>query len=62
MAALALVIVAVLIFLVTSNTKVFERRFEIHTYLEDSAAMAESAPVRLNGITVGAINHIRLTG
>jgi phospholipid/cholesterol/gamma-HCH transport system substrate-binding protein len=58
----ALVITAVLIFLLTSNTKFFEGRFYLRTYMEDSAAMAESSPVRLNGIMVGNIEHIKLTG
>lgn len=58
----ALAITAVLIFLLTSNTKLFEHRFQLRTYMEDSAALAESAPVRLNGIMVGNIDHIRLTG
>jgi phospholipid/cholesterol/gamma-HCH transport system substrate-binding protein len=58
----ALIITAVLIFLLTSNTKLFEGRFYLRTYMEDSAAMAESSPVRLNGIMVGNIEHIRLTG
>jgi len=57
----AFVIIAVLIFLLTSNTKFFERRFRLRTYMEDSAAMAEGDPVRLNGILVGNIEHIRLT-
>lgn len=57
----ALVITAILIFLLTSNTKFFERRFHLRTYMEDSAAMAEGAPVRLNGILVGNIDHIHLT-
>ena len=61
-AAAALFIAGALILLLTSNTKVFERRFHLRTFLEDSAAMAESAPVRLNGIPVGDIKHIRLTG
>jgi len=58
----ALLIAGALILLLTSNTKVFERRFHLRTFMEDSAAMAESAPVRLNGIPVGDISHIRLTG
>lgn len=57
----AFVITAILIFLLTSNTKFFERRFRLRTYMEDSAAMAEGDPVRLNGILVGNIEHIRLT-
>ncbi len=60
--AAALAIAGVLIFLLTSNTKMFETRFHLRTYMEDSAALAESAPVRLNGIMVGNIDKIRLTG
>ncbi len=62
LAAAALVLAAVLIFLLTSSTKFFEGRFQLRTYMEDSAAMADSAPVRLNGILVGNIDHIVLTG
>ncbi len=62
LAAAALAIAAFLIFLLTSSTAVFQNKFEVRTYLEDSAAMAENAPVRLNGIAVGTIDHIKLTG
>jgi phospholipid/cholesterol/gamma-HCH transport system substrate-binding protein len=62
LALAALAIAAVLIFLLTSNTEFFEDRFILRTYMDDSAAMAESSPVRLNGIAVGNIEHIRLTG
>jgi len=55
-------IAAVLIWLLTSSKSLFESRFLLHTYLEDSAAMSEGSPVRLNGILVGNIEHIRLTG
>ena len=62
LAAAALSIAAVLIFLLTSNTHLFEGRFLLRTYMDDSAGMAESAPVRLNGILVGNIEHVRLSG
>jgi phospholipid/cholesterol/gamma-HCH transport system substrate-binding protein len=62
LAAAAMAIAAVLIFLLTSTSNPFERRFTIRTFVEDSAAMDESSPVRLNGIMVGNIEHIRLTG
>jgi phospholipid/cholesterol/gamma-HCH transport system substrate-binding protein len=58
----ALLIAGALILLLTSNTKFFERRIHLRTFMEDSAAMAESSAVRLNGIPVGDIEHIRLTG
>ena len=62
LAAAALAIAAVLIFLLTSNSALFESRFALRTYMEDSAALSESSPVRLNGITVGNIEHIKFTG
>jgi phospholipid/cholesterol/gamma-HCH transport system substrate-binding protein len=61
LASAALVLVAILIFLLTSNSNFLERRFELRTYVEDSAAMSDSSAVRLNGIAVGSIDHIKLT-
>ncbi len=58
----ALLITAVLIFLLTGNTNFFERYYSVRTYMEDSAGMTESAPVRLNGILVGTVKHVRLSG
>jgi phospholipid/cholesterol/gamma-HCH transport system substrate-binding protein len=62
LSAAAFAIAAVLIFLLTSNTKIFEGRFPLRTYMEDSAGMAQSAPVRLNGVLVGNIERVRLSG
>src|SRR5450432_1372724 len=61
-AAAAMVITAVLIFLLTSNTKFFEGRFHVRTYMDDSAGLPDSAPVRLNGILVGNIEKVKLSG
>jgi phospholipid/cholesterol/gamma-HCH transport system substrate-binding protein len=58
----ALIIAAVLIFLLTGNTSFFEGYYHVRTYMEDSAGMTESAPVRLNGILVGTVKHVRLSG
>ena len=57
----AFTIAAILIFLLTSSTSFFEGRFHVRTYMEDSAGMAESSPVRLNGILVGNIETVRLS-
>ena len=62
MALVALSILAVLIFLLTGSTSIFEREVTLRTFMEDSAGMAESSPVRLNGILVGKIEHVRLSG
>lgn len=57
----AMVVLAVLIFLLTGNKNIFERNVTIRTYMADGAGMTESTPVRLNGILVGSIQGIRLS-
>jgi phospholipid/cholesterol/gamma-HCH transport system substrate-binding protein len=62
MAAVAMVILAVLIFLLTGSGDLFARNTYIYTYMADSSAMLPSTPVRLNGITIGMIDHIAFSG
>lgn len=61
-AGLALVLAAVLIFLLTGQSSIFDTDFHIRTFMEDSAGMSSNAPVRLNGILVGHIDTVRLSG
>jgi phospholipid/cholesterol/gamma-HCH transport system substrate-binding protein len=56
------VIAAVLIFLLTGQSGLFQGEFHLKTYMEDSAGMATNAPVRLNGILVGHIGTVTLSG
>jgi phospholipid/cholesterol/gamma-HCH transport system substrate-binding protein len=58
----ALVILAVLVFVLTSSHGFFKSRTQIYTYLDDSAAVAIGSPVRLNGIDVGRISAVTLSG
>jgi phospholipid/cholesterol/gamma-HCH transport system substrate-binding protein len=58
----AMVILGVLIFLLTGNRSPFERDETVRTYMADGAGMTESTPVRLNGILVGAVLGIKLSG
>ncbi len=58
----ALAIVAVLIFLITGDRSFFEGESEVYTYLDDSAALADGAAVTLNGITIGKVKRIVLSG
>ncbi|MGO4883780.1 MAG: MlaD family protein [Bryobacteraceae bacterium] len=58
----AMVVLAVLIFLLTGNRNIFERNETVRTFMADAAGMTESTPVRLNGITVGAVGAIKLSG
>jgi phospholipid/cholesterol/gamma-HCH transport system substrate-binding protein len=62
MAVIALVVLAVLLILLTGSQNPFAKRIVIYTYLNDSAAMTEGASVRLNGILVGKVHKIGLSG
>ena len=62
LAIFALTILAVLIFLITGNTDIFQAKATIYTYMADAAALSTGAPVNLNGIPVGKVTAIRLSG
>src|SRR5579883_167772 len=61
-ATLAMLIGAVLIFLLTGQTHLFEGEFDLRTFMDDSAGMSDNATVRLNGIPVGHITKVSLSG
>ncbi len=58
----ALTILAIAVFLITGDYSFFEGNATIYTYLSDSAALTDGAPVSLNGITVGKVRQIALSG
>jgi len=62
LAVVALVILAVLIFLLTGNKNLFAKEVTIYTYLDDSAAVTEGSAVRLSGIAIGKIDRVALSG
>src|ERR1044071_9590035 len=62
MAIGAMIILAVLIFLLTGNTKVFSRQDELYTYMNDATGVTSGSPVRLNGILAGKVDNVALTG
>ena len=63
MAIVALLILAFLIILMSSVNPLFRRTTDVYTYLGDSVAMTEGAtPVRLNGIPIGKVKKIELSG
>jgi phospholipid/cholesterol/gamma-HCH transport system substrate-binding protein len=62
LAVVSLIILAVLIFLLTGETSLFEARARLFTYLSDAAALSTGANVRVNGIVAGKIKTIELTG
>src|SRR5215472_7357493 len=58
LAASAMTILGVLIFLLTGSGDLFSSHATLYTFMDDSAAMGKSTPVRLNGITVGQIDAV----
>ena len=62
MAMASLAILGFLIFLMTSSKGFFKSTSDIYTYMDDSAAIVEGAPVRLNGILIGQVTKVALSG
>jgi phospholipid/cholesterol/gamma-HCH transport system substrate-binding protein len=62
MAMVALALLAVLIFLLTGAQNPFAEKATLYVYLRDSAAMTTGSAVRLNGILIGKVASIDLTG
>ena len=62
MAIVAMVIVAVLIFLLTGQKNLFTRTVQLRTFMDDSSGMQNAAPVRLNGIPIGEVEDLKLSG
>src|ERR1700730_1022939 len=63
MAIAALLILAFLIILMSGVNPLFRRTTEVFTFLPASVAMPEAAtPVRLNGIPIGKVKKIELSG
>ncbi|HVP46478.1 MAG TPA: MlaD family protein [Bryobacteraceae bacterium] len=62
MAIVSMIIVGVLIFLLTGSKNLLRRTFELRTFMDDSSGMTDGAPVRLNGIPVGGVDKLKLSG
>lgn len=62
MAIVALIILGALIFLLTGSRSLFSHELMLYTYMDDSAALAPGAPVRLNGILAGKVKAVTLSG
>jgi phospholipid/cholesterol/gamma-HCH transport system substrate-binding protein len=61
-AVVAMIILGSLIFLLTGSGDLFSRDAILYTYMDNSAGMNTSTPVRLNGITIGKIKRIEFSG
>lgn len=62
LALVAMVILTVLIFLITGKINFFESKVTLYTYLSDAAALTDAAPVNLDGIQIGKVKGIALSG
>jgi phospholipid/cholesterol/gamma-HCH transport system substrate-binding protein len=62
LAIVSMAILAVLIFLLTSQKPLWAHYETIYTYLDDSAALATGSPVRLNGVLIGSVSQVELSG
>ena len=58
----ACLIVATLIFLLTSTKGFFQRNVPLRTYMDDASGIGDGSPVRLNGYTIGYLDGLKLTG
>lgn len=57
----AFLILFVLIFLLTgSKGGIFPHNADLRTYMDDASGMQDGTPVRLNGITIGYLDSLRL--
>lgn len=61
-ALVAMALAGALIFLITGDTGFFTDKVIIHTYMRDSAAVVPGSAVRLNGILVGEVQNVALSG
>jgi phospholipid/cholesterol/gamma-HCH transport system substrate-binding protein len=62
MAVAAMMILGTLIFLLTGDTHFFSTNVLLYTYMTDSASLAKASDVRLNGIRIGKVKDIGLSG
>jgi phospholipid/cholesterol/gamma-HCH transport system substrate-binding protein len=62
LAIASMTILAILIFLITGQTNIFESHVVVYTYLADAAALTIGAPVNVNGIPIGKVKSITPSG
>lgn len=62
MAIVALALLGTLIYLISGSAGLFKTKVTLYTYFNNSGAIAKGSPVRLNGILVGQVKNVELTG
>jgi phospholipid/cholesterol/gamma-HCH transport system substrate-binding protein len=58
----AFLLLIALVFYLTASTGFFESKSRVFTYLDSSGGLLKNAPVRLNGVLVGKVTDIALSG
>jgi phospholipid/cholesterol/gamma-HCH transport system substrate-binding protein len=58
----ALSCVTLIIFLLTGDMRWFKKQEPLHLYTSDASGLNPGAPVRINGITAGKVEHVALSG
>ena len=62
-AILAFAILFVMVFLLTSaKGGIFKHNLELRTYMDDASGLGDGTAVRLNGIAIGYLDRLELTG
>ena len=56
----ALITLAILIFLMTGTTGLFTKKIIIHRYVDNAGGLRVGAPVRLEGVDIGNVTGIRV--
>jgi phospholipid/cholesterol/gamma-HCH transport system substrate-binding protein len=62
MTIVALSILGYLVFLISGTHGLFRGKATVFTFMGDSSDLAEGAPVRLNGIVIGKVSGVHLSG
>ncbi len=62
MTVVAVTVLGVLVVMITGTKKMFAPKAILYTYMNDAAALAVGAPVRLNGILIGNVDEVALSG
>ena len=55
-------ILSVLVYLLLGGPELFQPASEVHTYMSDLSGLEKGAPVRFNGVRVGTVTQISLSG
>jgi phospholipid/cholesterol/gamma-HCH transport system substrate-binding protein len=62
LAIAAMIILAIVIVLITGDTPIFEGHTTLYTYMNDATGLTDGAPATLNGITIGKVSGVELSG